>query len=145
MSVNVNWGDPRLPPKFWLRVVPKRECWLWTGATNDQGYGQVRWAGRTQYTHRVTYNTLVGAIILPHLDHLCKVVACCRPLHLEPVSVSENIRRGYGNLCKRGHDLNDPRHGYVRKTGGRYCKTCNVMVTKARLKAEADARCDYAK
>lgn len=29
----------------------------------------------------------------PELDHLCGVRRCCNPLHLEPVTRTENIRR----------------------------------------------------
>lgn len=136
MLASARWGDWRLPPEFWLRVVPVMDCWLWAHATNDQGYGQVRWNGRTQYVHRIAYEHLVGPITKPHLDHLCRVTACCFPGHLEPVSVSENILRGHAGRCKRGHSLDDPRHGYVRTNGKRYCKTCNRMSPSERAALE---------
>lgn len=45
--------------------------------------------------HRVAYELRVGPI--PEgmqIDHLCRVRRCVNPAHLEPVSQTENIRRG---------------------------------------------------
>lgn len=69
-------------------------CWLWTGALNTDGYGCFRYEEVARGAHRVAYATFVGPI--PEgleLDHLCGVRRCCNPLHLEPVTRTENIRR----------------------------------------------------
>jgi hypothetical protein len=59
-------------------------CHIWTGATNNAGYGP----------HRRIYKQQVGDIPPKHdLDHLCGVPICVRPDHLEPVTRSENNRR----------------------------------------------------
>lgn len=71
----------------------KTPCWIWTAALARDGYG-CTWVGRQIPAHRAYYERAHGPI--PYglvLDHLCKVVACVNPDHLEPVTVAENNRR----------------------------------------------------
>jgi hypothetical protein len=79
-------------------------CWLWTGAKAGKGYGAI-WQGssaRMTYAHRAIYESMIGAIPDElELDHLCRNHACVNPDHLEPVTHSENLRRGY--RARRGH------------------------------------------
>ncbi|WP_280509087.1 HNH endonuclease signature motif containing protein [Nocardia cyriacigeorgica] len=71
-------------------------CWLWQGSRGTTGgYGRLQHAGRQVQAHRLSYETFVGQI--PdglQLDHLCRVRHCVNPLHLEPVTASENRQRG---------------------------------------------------
>ena len=64
-------------------------------AVNADGYGTF-WDGeRKRLAHVVAYELFVGPV--PdgrELDHLCRVPACVRPTHLEPVTHAENLRRG---------------------------------------------------
>lgn len=85
-------------------------CWLWTGATNERGYGRMR-GGRssTLYAHRVGF-ALAGLRLPPahvdlELDHLCRVRSCVRASHLELVTHAENLRRHHAAqaTCLRGH------------------------------------------
>jgi hypothetical protein len=47
--------------------------------------------------HRLFYEERYGPIPEGHqLDHLCRQPACVNPAHLEPVTQTENIRRGAG-------------------------------------------------
>lgn len=71
-------------------------CWRWVGGTRIRGgYVQVRHgSGPKQLAHRLVYSHAVAPI--PEgmqLDHLCRVTDCCRPDHLEVVTVTENLRR----------------------------------------------------
>ena len=93
--------DPRLPPRFWDKVVPEpmSGCWLWVGATNPKGYGhsskRVDGSLTTSTSHRVAYIALVGSI--PDglvLDHKCRTRCCVNPDHLEPVTGTQNTLRG---------------------------------------------------
>jgi hypothetical protein len=72
-------------------------CWLWRGALDGQGYGQLKAPGNTTVrAHRWVYEQLVGPI--PdglQLDHLCRVIICVNPDHLDPVTQAENVRRGW--------------------------------------------------
>jgi hypothetical protein len=72
-------------------------CWVWLGAKQPGpwNYGVLYHDGRTQRAHRVYYEQHVGPI--PEglqLDHLCRVPACVNPSHVEPVTQTENVRRG---------------------------------------------------
>lgn len=69
-------------------------CWLWTGGTNDKGYGIARVSGRHLGAHRWSFLMFVGPV--PdglELDHLCRNITCVRPEHLQPVTKGENVRR----------------------------------------------------
>lgn len=70
-------------------------CWLWQLTTDRGGYGTTRRHGRNVRVHRVFYEDANGPIPdgLP-LDHLCSTPACVNPTHLEPVTPTENTRRG---------------------------------------------------
>lgn len=99
-----------------LRVrarLRREEHWYWTGALtysriDSGGYGQLstRQNGqrRRVRVHRFVYETLVGPI--PDglvIDHLCGVHLCCRPSHLEAVTLAENGRRGRPGVVINTH------------------------------------------
>ena len=70
-------------------------CWLWTKSIDYGGYGRIGQRGVNARAHRVSYEHFVGPI--PDglsLDHLCRNRRCVNPDHLEPVTGSENTRRG---------------------------------------------------
>jgi hypothetical protein len=91
-----------------LRSIPEPNsgCVLWLGELNSAGYGRISQGNnhvgkRVRYlAHRVSYELAKGQV--PEgmeLDHLCRVRCCINPEHLEPVTRSENNRRG--DLMKR--------------------------------------------
>lgn len=80
--------------RFWAKVDAEGDCWVWTGALSDTGYGSFAPAGKAKSAHRFAYESLVGPIPVGlQLDHLCRNRACVNPDHLEPVSATENTRR----------------------------------------------------
>lgn len=117
---------------------PASGCWNWLGTTVRETYGVINEGGRKGglvYTHRLAYERLVGPIPAGlDLDHLCRNKRCCNPAHLEPVTRSENTKRGlapektrkiWGDKthCVNGHpfDAENTRH---RPSGGRTCRAC---------------------
>lgn len=125
------------------RILEKLEiadCWEWTAKLTKGGYGQTfsgsRKNGdyRDELVHRFVFRALTGQDIAGlDLDHLCKNRKCCNPDHLEPVTRTENIRRGATgrvpasnrhdprpgrrkDICKYGHD----RSGFT----GKPCPVC---------------------
>lgn len=82
---------------FWAKVEQQDDtCWQWKGASQKKGYGNF-WEGKAVLlAHRYAYLLLVGPIPEDReLDHLCRNRGCVNPLHLEPVTHEENIRRAW--------------------------------------------------
>lgn len=74
-------------------------CWIWSGGVSTDGYARISIGNEVVYAHRVSYETFIGPI--PEgltIDHVrergCVHRSCINPNHLEPVSLSENSRRG---------------------------------------------------
>lgn len=97
------WKHEESVRRFFLKVdkdgpVASSElgpCWLFLGATNSNGYGQLRRNGALSYAHVFAFELENGPV--PdglELDHLCRIRRCVRPSHLEPVAHAENLRRG---------------------------------------------------
>ena len=115
-------------------------CWQWIGTVRQDGYGaykEYRYdknrnrSHKTHYAHRLIYEIWAGPI--PEglcLDHLCRNRSCVNPMHLEPVTLEENIRRGEGvkhqarkTHCPKGHPYDE--ENTTRRNGRRHCKACH--------------------
>lgn len=123
-------------------IDPQTGCHRWTGNT-CRGYACINvrvGEGRpgTRRATRVVYELKVG-LIPPglDLDHVhargCRYRDCVNIEHLEPVTRSENNRRGRLGRgenaqaakvrCPRGHPF-DKANTYVTPEGKRQCRTC---------------------
>src|SRR5262245_57481074 len=77
--------------------VEINRCWKYQGFHHRLGYARIyeRPTRKFWQGHRFTYTCIIGAI--PEgleLDHLCRNRWCCNPFHVEPVTHTENVRRG---------------------------------------------------
>lgn len=137
-----NTGSPHRPKptveeRFWAKVDKSGECWLWTGYIMPNGYGFWGYghpvATKTT-SHRFAYELTNGPI--PdglHIDHLCRVRACCRPDHLEAVTQAENNHRTRGTHCIRGHAMTDD-NVYTGPRGEyRQCLSCMTLRNRGLL------------
>lgn len=116
-------------------VSEETGCWFWCGAlVNGYGHIGIVLNGKLKHkkVHRVSYELYVGPI--PEgltLDHLCRNPACFNPDHLEPVTLGENVRRGFSpsttnrekTHCVHGHEYT-PENTYTPPNGQRVCQTC---------------------
>lgn len=105
-------------------------CWEWSGARLASGYGSVRFMGKNRVVHHVTWEQERGPIPAGlDLDHLCRNRACFNPDHLEPVTRTENLRRGANGFgltgqCRSGrHEITED-NLYIGPRGGRACREC---------------------
>ena len=135
--------------RFWPKVdkdgpVPAYRpdlgpCWLWTAATDRDGYGRFSvHSRRLVYAHRFAYESLVGPIADGlTIDHLCRVPPCVNTDHLEPVTRGVNVLRGISpsalaakkTHCLRGHPF-DAENTALRR-GQRCCRTCKRAQRRA--------------
>jgi hypothetical protein len=90
-----------------VRTVDPRECILWTGCRDRDGYGAKWMNGKRVMVHRWAYEQRFGPIPPGmQIDHLCKNRPCYNSEHLEAITRKENIRRAaWRDICKRGHAL----------------------------------------
>lgn len=123
---------------------PNTGCWIWTLGVNKNGYGKLKKNGKSLFAHRYVYEAMIGRI--PNgmqIDHVCAMVCCVNPAHLEPVTCRENIRRAQKRnpesrvrLGKISQKRRDARthcpHGHpysgdnvrIASNKQRVCKTC---------------------
>lgn len=120
-------------------------CWIYQGLCGSgNGYKILTYRGKTQLAHRAFYKHHVGPI--PDglvLDHLCRVITCVNPVHLEAVTLLENSRRGkrgdlyeYPSHCPHGHEFTNENSVWVnaRHRQCRACKNHNNRMYYQRLK-----------
>ena len=136
---------PRVPADRFSEkytIEPNTGCWLWTAGLNNAGYGMFAVSKHDiRLAHRWFYEISTGSEVsaILDLDHLCRVRCCVNPRHLEPVSRSENLRRGFNlnkqkTKCIHGHPLSGG-NLLVDKKGRRKCLTCQRKYAEAyRLK-----------
>lgn len=84
------------------------DCWSWTGARVDFGYGVIGLGRKSQgiaRAHRVSFQLFVGPI--PdgmHVLHTCDNPPCCNPRHLRLGTNLRNVmdreERGRGNQAR---------------------------------------------
>lgn len=117
-------------------VVIEGDCWVWQGATNDHGYGQIKVGGRkgkTLYVHRLMADAQPG----DEVRHTCDTTRCVNPEHLLLGTHQENIQDmfdrerdgGFATQnrakthCPRGHEYAQRER---RGKPERYCLVCKA-------------------
>lgn len=84
-----------LEDRFHSRIMADtngKGCWLWTGSSNPDGYGNLWSGGKMINAHRVSWSLYRGAI--PdglHVLHKCDVPQCVNPDHLFLGSHADNM------------------------------------------------------
>lgn len=134
---------------FWNKVKKTESCWLWTAA-KTRGYGSFfPCMGTHIYAHRFSYELIKGKI--PKgltIDHLCRVINCVNPAHLEAVTLRENVLRGNSlsarrsrqTHCIRGHKL-DSENVYTTKRRQRHCKKCINIRARIYRQRKREEKC----
>ena len=125
-------------PELAHKVDVKKECLVWTGCTDKDGYGVKRLNGKNHRTHRLNWEYAndeeipKGMLIL----HTCDNPPCLLPSHLWLGTDEDNARdradkgrsrggRKNQEFCKRGHLMSESY--FLTKHGKRQCRPCSVI------------------
>ena len=141
-----------LKPLLERYEVDEQGCWLWTAATDQDGYGVFRLSGKDFKAHRHFFEHHTSTRIPPGMviDHLCNRKRCVNPSHMRVTTHRENLLRSPHNPtainarkteCKNGHPFSGD-NLYINSRGERVCRTCNRI--NSRLKARARYARQYA-
>lgn len=132
----MDYGDPRLPERFWEKVYPEPNtgCWLWSAAER-RGYGQFS-VRRIYpcYAHRLICHIAHGEPPdgKPYALHSCDVPLCVNPDHLRWGSQADNIQDAFRRKRLRWQHQTHCLHGheYTKENtmlggqGQRVCRIC---------------------
>lgn len=116
--------------RFWAKVDRQGvdDCWPWTGAKIPEGYGHLRWDGRVQGAHRVSYQIHVGPIPSGlEIDHLCRNPSCVNPDHLRACTHAQNLESSQNVTAVNSRKTCCPKCGgpyTMAKDGTRFCRPC---------------------
>lgn len=132
--------------------VVESGCWEWTVSLSVKGYGSIAVYGKHLRSHRFIYEYYHGEIN-PELtiDHLCRNRKCVNVIHLEQVTMAENVMRGISpsainsrkTHCKRGHLFTSD--NTYRNHNGKNCRICNLERAKKYQQDNRVKRNEYCK
>ena len=133
------WGNQTVLERFMSKIIKDISgCWLWSGATNREGYGKFTVGRITVAAHRFIFAEMVASIP----DHLCRVRHCVNPVHLEPVTMRENLLRGNTlqarnaakTHCDHGHEFTAQNTRIVNGFW-RACRECSLSAKEKKRRA----------
>ena len=119
--------------RFCEHLKAEGECIIWTGQRTRYGYGVIAIesgkGGRKMAAHKYSWEKAIGPVPAGlELDHLCRNKLCVNVRHLEPVTHTENVRRGRRLIthCPEGHPYDEANTSLYHSPTGvhRFCKAC---------------------
>lgn len=111
---------------FWHQIIitaDDKQCWLWTGNLDEDGYGRTWFNYKKQNAHRVAW--MYPDYVIPDgmiVCHSCDNPACCNPRHLFIGTYQDNS----SDMVSKGRQMKNDNH-YK-------CKLSNEQVVEIRDK-----------
>ena len=133
--------------------VDDKGCWMWSGATDKDGYGLFSVNRKHFRAHRYFFEFWNSTRIPPGMviDHLCNRKRCVNPAHMRITTNRENILRSPHSPsainarrteCKNGHPLSGD-NLRIRPNGRRRCLACERL--RMRVYSDRNYREYYAR
>jgi hypothetical protein len=128
-----------LSEKLARKVRKTPGCWMWLGASNQDGYPTVWHPGRKTMVrvHKLLWEAAHGPVPPgKELHHeVCQFARCVNPAHLAAVTRAEHLRAEPTSMqnktaCPHGHPYSAD-NTYRRPNGSRVCRTCNRLWCRA--------------
>lgn len=99
LTNSLTFLSPKRIEKFWENFDRSKDCWIWKGAKNNKGYGQVRINYKCYLIHRLSFFYTKGYLDANRLIcHTCNNRACGKPQHLFHGTAKDNtedaLRKG---------------------------------------------------
>ena len=93
--------------RFWKRVV-KGDCWLWSGATNQDGYGNLTRGNEPMRAHRYAWELATGETLSSRdtICHTCDVPNCVRNDDVGEYRLGHRVYPRRGHLYKATQVVN---------------------------------------
>ena len=85
-------------------------CWLWLGAVDRKGYGQVEIEGSKQKAHRHAFFLKHGYYPQPCGLHKCDMPSCCNPDHVFEGTTGANNK----DRTAKGRSARGSKHGSAK-------------------------------
>ena len=124
--------------RFMQKVSPEPNsgCWLWDGAVDSQGYGQIKGGRRVEkmrWAHRLSYELHHGPIGGLQVLHRCDVPICVNPDHLFLGTNADNM----ADMKAKGR----ARSGWTTTKGHKGAKLTPDMVREIRASTDTTTAC----
>jgi hypothetical protein len=109
---------PTAAERYWAKVDKRgpNECWLWTGALNEHGYGVFnpdgRHSGPTVKAHRFVLGLTDPRLSKLLIRHSCDNPPCVNPAHLSTGSHADNA----ADMVSRQRQARGSRAGMAKLT-----------------------------
>lgn len=128
--------------RFWGKVeFPQdrlNECWLWTAAVQDKGYGVIALKGRNKrvLAHRVAFELVNGFLDDGEVvRHECDNPQCVSPFHLKRGTQRDNMN----DMVTRGRQAKGARAG-SSKLSEEVVREIRKMYSEGALQREIGAK-----